>query len=406
MASSFLLHLLEHATSPWHACLLLQNHLSKSLEIDKVSSCMSELLSTKISNKGILVSPENDALIAWSLKEPKTQKVKIWASHIDSPTLKLKPRGNRIENGSHIFALEPYGSPIISSWMNHPLFLSGRVLIQKDHQVSQHLISLHDCLFTLEPAAIHLVRDRAEKKIDLQKELKAIVAPEVYSTAPCPLISSIAKALSLEPKEFSLLAHDLFASPLHPVQPLYDQKYLLSARIDNLVSAAAMAEEIASREDENIIGIWANHEEIGSNSSTGAKSRWIEKTISAAMEQHHLTDPVIYSIDGAHGLHPSYSDLSDPDHAPILGNGPVIKHNTQGRYRRDFQALQRLLSQNQESYQEFSMRSDLPCGSTVGPSLSASLGVSCLDIGIAQLGMHAMREMISENDYAKLKRFI
>lgn len=413
MPNTFLLELLEQSTSPWHASLLIQKQLGQSLQISKPYNYISELPSQP-PTKGLIVTGEGDAIIAWSLPKKRDSRVKIWASHIDSPTLKLKPNGYRSEKGSHIFALEPYGSPILSSWMNHPLFLSGQVLVREKDKVTRHLVSLKDCLFTLEPAAIHLQRDRKEEKINPQKELKALVAPS--ESPESPLITSIASALSLG--QYSLLAHDLFATPLYPLQTLYQGKYLLSARVDNLVSAAAMAEEISLRDEENIIGIWTNHEEIGSNTASGACSGWIEKVVTSLLDQHNLTAPVIYSIDGAHGLHPSYSDLSEPDHAPILGKGPVIKHNTQGRYRRDFQALERFLSENKDSsresnkesqgeaFQEFSMRSDMPCGSTVGPILSASLGISCLDMGIAQLGMHAMREVFSLNDYQKLKKSI
>lgn len=424
MYDSYLLDLLEHATSPWHSQEKILNSLLKcpNASFTNYSLHNEDFFNPKknLMPQGVLASSEKDALIAWSLPKTSKSHVKIWASHLDSPTLKLKPKGVLKECGSYLFALEPYGSPILSTWMNQSLFLSGRVMIRHKEQVLIHTLELKQCPFVIEPLAIHLNRGEPSKnleKINPQNELRALVCPMDLSTSGingqcphyCPLIATIATELKLEPHSFQLLAHDLFASPYHPTTKLYNDEYLLSARIDNLVSASAMAEELmlrAPQQEDSIIAIWTNHEEIGSNSGTGAQSGFFQSVVNQLLSHFHLTNPVIYSIDGAHGQHPNYSKQSEPEHAPILGQGPVIKHNTNGRYRRDFEALKRLCLEQKGTYQEFSMRSDMPCGSTVGPILSASLGISCLDMGIAQLGMHAMRELCSIRDYETLKKLI
>lgn len=415
-ASSLLLKLLEQGVSPWHACGFLLKAIEETLpNLPLFASPRALAKKASLPSLGAIKSGEGDALVAWSLQGGQGREVTLLASHLDSPTMRLKPHGEIEEEGRLLWALEPYGSPILPSWFDHPLFLAGRVLLQEEgkEQLQELLVNLQHTPFTLPSLAIHLTRSQkegAKEGLEPQKHLRGLTGGESLQEA-------IATALSKSATSFELVAHDLFASPAHPTILLGSSKgstsptLLQSARIDNLVSAAAMGEAFLScalsNEPRNIIAIWTSHEEIGSTSSSGANSSFFSSLIRELLTSFDLGEACVFSIDGAHGRHPNWPELSEPLHAPLLGGGPVLKSNTQGRYRRDFVALKRLYERfGREGLQEFSMRSDLQCGSTVGPLLSAQLGLSCLDLGVAQLSMHAMREVCDLGDYEQLKELL
>ena len=120
----------------------------------------------------------------------------------------------------------------------------------------------------------------------------------------------------------------------------------------------------------------------------------------------------LVSADMAHALHPNYSDRHEPDHKPLFGKGLVIKHNANQRYATDAlsAALFREVGARSAAFgpipsQEFCVRSDMGCGSTIGPILSSGLGVRTVDVGAPQLSMHSIREMCAVEDVSFLKTF-
>jgi aspartyl aminopeptidase len=157
-----------------------------------------------------------------------------------------------------------------------------------------------------------------------------------------------------------------------------------------------------------------DHEEVGSQSAEGAGSaflwglleRLVRATGGSAEDVHRaLAHSLFVSADMAHGVHPNYADLHEPQHAPKLGGGPVIKINTNQRYATNAATalrFERAARAAQVPVQRFVMRSDLPCGSTIGPITAARLGVATVDVGNPMLSMHSIRELASSQDQAAM----
>lgn len=519
MNSSLLHSYLKQAVTPWHGVRLITERLNSLGYRSDSPHRLGNTNNVSTLKRGYWVCPEGDALIAWHLPATHSSQTYdnssltppiVWASHLDSPTLKLKPRGETSfmsEKGSlqgslldkspgqkfshelqaHIpgkeplefvdptesmdtsdsattlatdaslsactthplaaescpklwtWDFEPYGAPITATWAGHPLFLAGRLLLRERStgKLRQELVSWSDRLCVIEPLAIHFDRNVNSEglKLNPQEHLKALVRIDarggcaggrsldashssLHRSETPPLQYCIDETLG---EGYELLAHDLFATPSDPLYTLFGSpratneisdeetsSLICSARIDNIASAAAMAEAMPSASampETGVVALWLNHEEIGSRTLSGAQSNlWVEM-LHALLGRDITHQALVISIDGAHGHHPAWPQMSDPSHAPSLGGGPCVKHNSQGRYCRDFRALKHLYASASHAkvpLQVFAMRSDLPCGSTIGPLLSTALGSSCVDIGLPQLGMHAMREVMDCSDYRSL----
>ena len=113
------------------------------------------------------------------------------------------------------------------------------------------------------------------------------------------------------------------------------------------------------------------------------------------------------SADNAHAVHPNFADKYDKNHLPQMNMGPVIKYNANQRYATTGKtaSFYRLLAKKSEiPVQEFVMRSDLACGSTIGPITAGATGVQTIDIGVPTLAMHSIREMAGKQDSWQLTR--
>ena len=105
--------------------------------------------------------------------------------------------------------------------------------------------------------------------------------------------------------------------------------------------------------------------------------------------------------DSPHATHPNHVDRHDPQHQIHLNGGPVLKVNSNVRYATDApgSALVELAAEEASvPLQRFAVRNDIPCGSTIGPVTAARLGITTVDVGMAQLAMHAAREHAGSHD--------
>lgn len=122
-----------------------------------------------------------------------------------------------------------------------------------------------------------------------------------------------------------------------------------------------------------------------------------------------MAGTVIASADMAHATHPNYVDRHEPGHHIAPGAGPALKVNSNQRYASDARTaalLQRAAARAGVNLQTYSHRGDLPCGSTIGPTLAASLGVGVVDVGAPQLSMHSARELMAVDDIQPLARLL
>jgi aspartyl aminopeptidase len=162
------------------------------------------------------------------------------------------------------------------------------------------------------------------------------------------------------------------------------------------------------------VACFFNNEEVGSNTREGAASNFLKSVLDSLTSPlsslaSRLSSSIAISIDMAHAEHPNHTEKHEPNHAPLLGKGIVLKTNAQKRYASDLMSsaqLRLLCEQAGIPLQVFIMRNDMPCGSTVGPTVSANLGIPTVDIGEPMLSMHSIREMMAASDHADMIKLV
>jgi aspartyl aminopeptidase len=192
------------------------------------------------------------------------------------------------------------------------------------------------------------------------------------------------------------------------------QEFINAARLDNLTGchAALTALTAAQRDAEITRGIVLyDHEEVGSHSAQGAASDFLRSCLQrlsgASPEDYHraIARSFLISADMAHAIHPNYTDLHEPQHQPVLGGGPVVKINVNQSYATDGESwacFERWAREAEVGTQRFVVRSDLACGSTIGPITAAELGIRTVDVGNPMLSMHSCREVAAAADVPKM----
>lgn len=362
------------------------------------------------------------SLCAFTLPEKPPKKAKILASHTDSPSLKLKPHPVFIEDHMLMMRVETYGSPIINTWLNRDLVIAGRLLTEsRTGRIKERLVYLDQMPVLIPSVAIHLDHKQNEtsKLMSKQNHLCPILGIERNKKDPDILFRELLKREINEP----LLSFDLHLVPFEPPRLIgKDNELLTSHRIDNLISvhASLLALLAAKKPQKETIqmAIFWNHEEIGSHTEEGASSPFfldILKRITLSYKQDEeqfiqlKSRSQFTSIDMAHAYHPSYKDKYDKNNSPYLGEGIVIKHNANQRYATQGLTSAHLIKVCQKEnipYQSFASHSDLPCGSTVGALTATRTGIPAVDIGLAQLSMHAAREIVAIKDHHTLCKLL
>ncbi len=352
-------------------------------------------------------------------KSPPTQ-IRILAAHTDSPSLKIKPNPLLAEDSMALLEVEVYGSPILHSWLNRDLALAGRAFFKtKKGALEEKLLFLEDTPLIIPELAIHLQRDVNEKGPLLNKQEHLMpIFPLMGHENSLPSLESLLKKHC---DYSSLLAFDLFLVPLEAPRLLGPhQDWIASYRLDNLASVHASMVAMTSYTPSSILplSVFWDHEEVGSKSWEGAASSFLTDVLCRIRHFYNLSEEeflvlkrnsLCLSLDMAHGLNPMHKQKHDPNHQPILGKGLVLKHNADLRYASSAQTLAQALLIGKKAkipLQYFVNRSDMPCGSTIGPFITASTGIPTVDLGCAQLSMHSAREIMAKDDYLDCITFL
>ncbi|HSX38631.1 MAG TPA: M18 family aminopeptidase [Chlamydiales bacterium] len=358
--------------------------------------------------QGYVLTRSNALVTAFKMPDQRPRKTCILASHIDSPCLKIKPCPQQSSRSIHQLNTEIYGAPLLHSWLDRDLYVAGRlsVLDQKGKRVS-HLVQFEEFPIIIPQLALHLDRSDKDFAVNKQDHLR-------------PIFSLSEKGIQLEDwlkkkiKFQSLSAFDLFLVPKErPSFVGFESEFIASYRLDNLTSAFAalyaLIEAEAQKEMLQMAFFW-DHEEIGSMSCLGANSCFANEILericlSCKMDREDFfcmkNSSICLSSDLAHGFHPSFSEKYDPQNAPLLGSGPVIKFNANQKYATNSETaayVVKLAKTRQLPLQTFASRSDIPSGSTVGSIMASQLGMATVDLGIAGWAMHSIRETIAAQD--------
>jgi aspartyl aminopeptidase len=200
-----------------------------------------------------------------------------------------------------------------------------------------------------------------------------------------------------------------------------EEEFLFAPRLDNLASchaALCALMEAPKQEAATRVIVFYDNEEVGSDTAQGGGSPFLKDTLERlAMNSKRpreaflraVARSLFISADMAHAVHPNYADQHDARHMPFINRGPVIKSNASQRYATDGESSARfevLCRKAKVPAQKFVMRSDLACGSTIGPITAANLGIRTVDVGNPMLSMHSVREMAGAHDHGDMIRVL
>ena len=348
---------------------------------------------------------------------PLNSGLRLIGAHLDSPCLKLNPNPFFQGHGYERINVEVYGSALVRTWFDRDLSIAGRVFYRDvKGKVRSQLVDLAKPVAYIPSIAIHLERDaNINQEIDSQQHLNPICTSigaggesNIYELILEQLDEVDLKLGTCAIQGFDLSLYDINA----PETSGASEDFITSARIDNLLSCHAGLQAIINAETENFCVLVCNdHEEVGSVSDSGAQSPFLTSVLerTTGLDPRIIRRSILVSADGAHGIHPNYPDKHDEQHAPVLNEGPVVKFNSNQRYATTGEMVTYMKSLCEPigiPLQFFVSRNNIPCGSTVGPITASELGIKTVDIGVAQLAMHSIREIAGVHDTINFQRLL
>lgn len=328
---------------------------------------------------------------------------KIIAAHTDSPTFKLKQNPNVVDAKLNRLNIEPYGGAIYYPFFDRPLGVAGRAFFKKDNKVEQTLIDL-DASFIIPSLAIHMDRN---VNSSFSPNPKSDLLP-LYGMEEDADISTYINNRYKDNGE--LLSYDLFLyNKVEPTLTGLNKEFLSSSRLDDLASVYSSLLGLISSKDKKgcNIAIYFDSEEVGSSTFNGADSDLLSFTFDKLSSFYKVSkiklarNSFCISADNAHAIHPAHVDLTDRSNQVYLNSGIAIKYNANMAYTSDGYSssfMKEMFNKAKLNYQEFSNRSDLRGGSTLGNISSTQISLHTVDIGIPQLAMHSCYETLGVND--------
>lgn len=340
----------------------------------------------------------------------------IVGSHTDSPGFRVKPSPGSQSHGFGQVDVEPYGGLLPNSWLNRELGLAGRIVTITGEE---HLLRT-EALMVIPQLAPHLDRTvRDHLTLNPQKHLHPIWTLDTEAD----ILDVFAQAAGISPDVIG--GFDIFAYDVEPPRIVSDT-FLAAGRQDNLVSVHAAlwalldseSEEIEGESEEIAVFAAFDHEEVGSETATGAQGPLLETTLrrtamalGANEEQYFqmIAGSSCISVDAGHSINPNYAEFHDPDQYPVAGSGPMIKINANQRYASNAHGqalwLRAAYAAGQET-QEFVSNNAVSCGTTIGPLTATRLGIETVDVGIPLLSMHSARELSAIHDSYALSQIL
>jgi len=361
------------------------------------------------------------SLVAWSTEGEETpgqagaaRPFRVVGAHTDSPNLRIKPNPDVTRAGWQLLGVEVYGGPLLNSWLDRDLGLSGRVAVREpEGGIGTRLLTVTEPVLRVAQLAIHLDR---EQNTGLVLNPQQHLAP-LWGRGDVPgdFRGYLAEQVGVDAAD--VLGWDVMTHDVQPSRRIGRGGDLIAApRLDNLATSyagvRALVDAVERQPAHVPVVVLFDHEEVGSVSERGAMSTLLPAVLERIVlarggtredSFRALAGSVIASGDMAHATHPNYADRHEPQHQVALGGGPVLKVNAKLRYATDglgAAAFTLACQQADVPMQRFVSRTDLPCGSTVGPMTSALTGVTTVDFGAPTLSMHSARELCGATDPA------
>lgn len=360
-----------------------------------------------ISPRGYFV--RDGAIIAWSLGDTHAP-FRIVGAHTDSPNLRVQPNPDVVSHGWAQLGIEIYGGVLMNSWLDRDLGLAGRT-ISSDGSVA--LFSVDSALARIPQLAIHLDREINDRGLLLDRHQHTVPVWGVEA----PLFSEWLQEVA---RVDDIVAFDAHLFDIQKASVLgVDSSLIASARLDNQLSCwAAIHGLVHADSSYTCIAVLNDHEEVGSESATGAGGPLLEHLLAVIDAQQALSPGETHdrrlsswclSADNAHAVHPNYRERHESRHAPLPNNGVALKLNGNQRYAtsaRGAAHLRSIADTKSLPLQTFVSRNNMPCGSTIGPITATRLGIEAIDVGVPQLSMHSARELCGADDPGHLLNLV
>lgn len=360
--------------------------------------------------KGYYTTRNGSSVVAWRVPDHAIGGWRIVASHSDSPTWKIKT--DIVENdGCRRLSVEGYGGMIMSTWLDRPLTVAGRVMVKTEDGIESRLVCIDRDLLVIPSLAIHFQRDiNKGHTFNPQVDMQPLWGPAGSRT----LTDLVAEELGVDTAD--ILDSDLqLVTRQAPTQIGPDGEFFMAPRIDDLECAATTLLgflDAAAETDSACAPVWAmlDNEEVGSSSRMGAQSSYLRDVLDRIVDaiphsgqamHRAMANSFMLSADNAHATHPNFPQKSDPCAPVRLGGGVVLKYNASQKYTTNAVsgAIFRAICEKADvPVQVFTNRADEAGGSTLGNLQSHTLPIPMADIGLAQLAMHSAVETASVAD--------
>jgi aspartyl aminopeptidase len=408
-----LIDFIDGSPSPYHAARRAAALLVEAgfTEVDEAAAVL------PIPGRHVLV--RGGSLVAWSGDGPlgPSTELVMAGAHTDSPNLRIKPNPDVRRAGLAQLGVEVYGGALVNSWLDRDLGLSGRVAVRGSSGPRVELLRIDRPLLRIPQLAIHLDREINDKGLQLNKQQHLAPLWAVAAEGEGPSFRDVLAA-ELEVAADDVLTWDVMVHTIEPSRLVgLDEAFVSAPRIDNQLSCYAATTAMAAtppRAGRLVLLALFDHEEVGSTSDRGAAGAFLGSVLERvwtagggdrASMLRALASGLCVSADCAHATNPNYVDRHEPDHQISLNGGPVLKVNANVRYATDAPTAAAWLDACERAKvptQRFVNRTDLACGSTIGPLTAAALGIPTVDVGAPQLAMHSARELCGADDVGHL----
>lgn len=403
-----LVDLLDHSHSPYHVVRNLRQKLLANGFVE-----LSEKEEWDVQpGMNAFVERNGSSLIAFRIpKERESVGFRLTLTHTDSPTFKVKPDPIIETVDGVLLNVEPYGGMIDSTWMDRPLTIAGRVILRKGNRIVPVLLDIDKDLLVIPNLCIHMNRTVNEgMKFNAAKDMLPLIGTRKFDFP-----EFLAENIGASKEE--ILAFDLFLANRDKARVVgREEEYLSSPRLDDLASCyASLKGFLDSRGGQTAIFAAFDNEEVGSRTFQGAESTFLKEVLrrlcrkTGTCFESEIASSFALSIDNAHANHPNYPEISDRTTKVLLGKGIAIKHSARQSYTTDALtcALVKALCQDKGiPFQEYTDRSDLRGGSTLGNLSIAEVSIHSCDIGIPQLAMHSANELCAIEDIENMTRLV
>lgn len=419
-----LLDFIDNSPSPWHAVASIEAAI-RDLQFVRLDE--TDKWQLQAGGRYYVVRDDSSiVLFVLGRKTPAEAGFKIVGAHTDSPGFRIKPAAATVADGLARLGVEIYGGPILATFTDRDLSLAGRIsYLDEQAQLAHKLVRFEQPLLRLPNLAIHMNRGVNEEglKLHKQNELPLLFAQLTSEQLPQPYFLSLLEQVTgigaTKILSWDLSVYDTQKGAFWGA----NQEFYADSQIDNLASChaglqALLDDAVLGQTDSTLVCAFFDHEEIGSESHIGAAGSFltdillrIGMAVSSDREEsaRALAQSFLVSVDMAHAYQPNFPQAYDADHKVFVNQGPVIKSNAKRRYSSESVSIAQFIRWCDAAgvpYQHYSHRSDLPCGSTIGPIASAKLGIRSIDIGCPMWAMHSVRESAGVQDHAYMIRVL